>query len=199
MKLHYSSAFIVAGLLAALPARADDGLTRIGQTPAVDCFKAAATISRTGNALSDMQRNHAMKNCAQALNGNLLDKDRIATLVNRGTIEAASGELDSSLADYDAALSLNPSNADVYINRGTAFMRGARYEEARADFDKALSLQPTNSYIAYFNRGMALEKSGNLTAAYADYKQAVALAPDYQPAKAELARFQTVTRPSSHG
>jgi tetratricopeptide (TPR) repeat protein len=199
MKLHHTSAFVVAGFLAAMPAHADGTVTRIGQTPATDCFNAAATVSRTGIALSDVVHKNALANCAEALTDKITAKDRVATLVNRGTIEAASGDIDSSLADYNAALALNPNMADTYIDRGSALMRAGRYQDARADFDKALSLGPTNTYIAYFDRGMALEKSGNLTAAYADYKQAVALAPDYQPARVELSRFQTVARTSGHG
>jgi tetratricopeptide (TPR) repeat protein len=199
MKLHYTSAFVIAGLLAAMPARADGAVTRIGQTSGTDCFNAAATVSRTGIALSEAVRKNALTSCAEALTDKITAKDRVATLVNRGTIEASFGDIDSSLADYNAALALNPNMADTYIDRGSALMRAARYEEARADFDKALSLGPTNTYIAYFDRGMALEKSGNLTAAYEDYKQAVALAPDYQPARVELSRFQTVARTSGHG
>lgn len=198
MKLHLTSALVFASLLGAVSAHADDALSGIGQTPASGCFKAAAMVSRTGTALPGALRKDALENCAQALGEKLTPKDRIATLVNRGAIEAASGDIDSSLSDYDAALTINPNNADVYINRGSALIRAARFEEARNNFDKALSLGPTNAYVAYFNRGMAQEKSGNLTAAYADYKQAAMLAPDYQPAKAVLARFQTA-RPSEHG
>jgi tetratricopeptide (TPR) repeat protein len=198
MKLHLTSALVFASLLGAVSAHADDALAGIGQTPATNCFKAAAMVSRTGTALPGVLRKDALGSCAEALDEKLTAKDRIATLVNRGTIEAASGDVGSSLSDYDAALAINPDMADIYINRGSVLIRAARYEEARTSFDKALSLGPTNAYIAYFDRGMAHEKAGNLTAAYADYKQAAKLAPDYQPARAVLARFQTA-QPSDHG
>jgi tetratricopeptide (TPR) repeat protein len=197
MKLHYTTAFVVAGLLAALPAHAAG--TTIGQTPAADCFNAAQTVSRTGNALSETVRVAALSSCAEALTAKISPKDRIATLVNRGTIEAASSNIDASLGDYDAALALNPNMADIYIDRGSALMRVARYEEARVSFDRAVSLGGANTYMAYFNRAMAEEKAGNVASAYQDYKQAVALAPDYQPAKAELARFQPATRAGDKG
>ena len=199
MKLHYTTAFVVAGLLGAMPAHAAGTITTIGQTPATDCFNAAQTVSRTGNALSEPVRASVLASCAQALSDKISPKDRIATLVNRGTIEAASSNIDASLADYDAALALNPNMADIYIDRGSALMRAARYEEARVSFDKAVSLGGANTYMAYFNRAMAEEKAGSVASAYQDYKQAVALAPDYQPAKSELARFQTVARPGSKG
>jgi tetratricopeptide (TPR) repeat protein len=199
MKLHYASVLVVAGLVAAMPAHADGAITRIGQTPAIDCFNAANKVSHTGAALPDVLRNHAMSSCAEALTEKMTAKDRIATLVNRGTIEAASSDLDSAITDYNTALALNPKMADIYIDRGSALMRAARFEDARADFNTALSLGPTNTYIAYFDRGMAQEKMGDIKAAYQDYKQAASLAPDYQPAKAELSRFQTVVRSSGNG
>jgi len=201
MKLHYATALLVAGLLGAMPAYAasSDSNSTIGQSPAADCFNAAQAVSRPGNALSEPARVAALSNCAEALSGKISSKDRTATLVNRGTIEAASGDLTSSLADYDAALALNPKMADIYIDRGSALMRVARYEEARASFDHAVSLGGANTYIAFFNRAMAEEKSGNVNSAYLDYKQAVALAPNYQPAKDELARFQTVLRVRGQG
>ena len=199
MKLHYTTALVVAGLLGAIPAHAAGTTTTIGQTPATDCFNAAQSVSRTGNALSETVRVAVLLSCAEALTAKISPKDRIATLVNRGTIEAASGDIDSSLADYDAALTINPNMADIYIDRGSALMRVARYEEARTSFDKAVSLGGANAYMAYFNRAVAEEKAGNVAGAYQDYKQAVALAPDYQPAKAELARFQTVARPGGKG
>ena len=195
MKLHYKTALIVAGLLGAMPAYAasSDTSTTIGQPPAADCFNAAQAVSRPGNALSEPARAAALANCAQALSAKISAKDRIATLINRGTIEAASGDVTSSLADYDAALAMNPKMGDIFINRGTALMRVARYEEARVSFDQAVSLGGANTYIAYFNRAMAEEKGGNVNSAYLDYKLAVASAPNYQPAKNELARFQAVS------
>jgi tetratricopeptide (TPR) repeat protein len=193
MKLHYANAFVVAGLLGAMPAHA--AATAPVKAPAAACFDAAQTVSLYGKALPDVANKDALSNCATALSNNKMTaKDRIATLVNRGTIEAASGDVTSSLADYDAALVLNPKMADIFINRGTALMRAARYEEARASFDEAVLLGGTNTYIAYFNRAMAEEKVGNINGASQDYKLALAMAPNYQPAKNELARLQTMPR-----
>jgi tetratricopeptide (TPR) repeat protein len=192
MKLHYTNALVVAGLLAAMPAHAADAQT--GKSPAASCFDAAQMISHSGNALPNGLDKDALSNCTEALSNKLATKIRIATLINRGTIEAATGDITSSLADYSNALAMNPNMPDIYINRGTALMRAARYEEARASFDEAVSLGGANTHIAYFNRALAEEKVGNILNAYRDYKRAAALAPDYQPAKKELARFHAVPR-----
>jgi tetratricopeptide (TPR) repeat protein len=187
MKLHYMNVFVVAGLLGAMPAHAAGAAA--GKTPAASCFDAAQTVSHAGALDKD-----ALANCTEALSNKMSAKDRIATLINRGTIEAASGDITSSLADYGTAIAMNPNMPDTYINRGTTLMRAARYEEARASFDQAVSLAGTNTHVAYFNRALVEEKLGNIRDAYRDYKRAAALAPDYQPAKKELARFRVVPR-----
>ena len=192
MKLHYASTVLIAGLLGVMPVQA--AVATIGLTPAAGCFQAAATASHTGSALSKIPLRDALAGCTEALADKLRPEDRVATLVNRGTIEAAAGDTDKALADYDAALALRPGMADIYIDRGAVLMRALRYEDARADFDKALSLGVNRAYIAYFDRGMAHEKSGNAAAAYLDYKHTLALAPDFQPAKDELSRFRIEER-----
>jgi tetratricopeptide (TPR) repeat protein len=202
MKLHYTVALLVTGLFGAMPANAADTSSSqltVGQTPSTDCFNAAQAISGSGGALPGFQRNDALASCTQALSGKMIAKDRIATLVNRGNIEAASGDVTLALADYDAALAMNPKIADIYIDRGSALMRATRYDEARASFDQAVVLGGANAYFAYFNRALAEEKAGDINGAYQDYKQAVALAPNYQPARSELARFQVVPRAKNQG
>jgi tetratricopeptide (TPR) repeat protein len=202
MKLYYTAALLVAGLLGAMPANAADTSSSqltVGQTPSTDCFNAAQALSGSGNALPGFQRNDALASCTQALSSKMIAKDRIATLVNRGNIEAASGDVTSALADYDAALAMNAKMADIYIDRGSALMRATRYDEARASFDQAVALGGANAYFAYFNRALAEEKAGDINSAYQDYKQAVALAPNYQPARSELARFQVVPRAKTQG
>jgi Tfp pilus assembly protein PilF len=151
-------------------------------------------VSRTGNALPEFLNNTAMASCNDALASKLMVKDRVATLVNRGTLEAAALNIDAALADYDAALALRPQMADVHLDRGAALMRADRYDQARAEFDKALAMGTKSAHIAYLDRGMAEEKSGDVSAAYRDYKQALVVNPNFQEARAELSRFQVEER-----
>ena len=50
----------------------------------------------------------------------------VEAFANRGTAYAIAGSLDSAIADYTSALSLNPNLSGVYDNR-------ARVEEAKSD------------------------------------------------------------------
>src|SRR5580692_44210 len=168
MKFYNILALAVTGLLGVVPASA--AILAIGQPVGTVCLNGATTVSRTGAALPLVERNHALASCNEVLADKIPAKDRIAALVSRGTIEAASGDINASLTDYDAALAMNPNMADVYIDRGAALMRAQRYEEARSNLDQAISLGTASSYLAYFDRGMAQEKSGNVVGAYHDYK-----------------------------
>lgn len=173
-------------------------VTVIGQNQTQSCFSAAGQSARKGNMLSEPAYREALQQCTEALAGKQILTDRVATLVNRGTIEAAAGDTEASLADYGAALELAPDRADIYVDRGVALFRGKRSLEAVAEFTRALSLRPETPERVYFDRAMALEDSGDLRGAYADYRQAAALNPSWDAPARELTRFRVVpARPVS--
>jgi tetratricopeptide (TPR) repeat protein len=185
------STFLAIALLGALPAHAATQM--IGDTPAIACAKAAAE-EHPGANISMPSHRGALALCNKALADKLLPDDRTATLVNRGIINAASGNTEAALADYNQALARAPELSGAWLNRGAVLLQAGRFQEARADFDRALALNTDRPAIAYFNRGMANEKLGAIPAAYHDYKQAQTLAPDFKPAGVELARFQVTGR-----
>jgi tetratricopeptide (TPR) repeat protein len=189
MKLIMSSA--IAALFAIAPVHA--ATTMAGDTPTIACAKAAAAETPDAQ-FSQATRRDALAQCNAALADKIAEKDRTATLINRGIILAAAGDVNAALNDYSAALERDPSITNAYINRGSALLRASRFEEARADFDRAITMGTNQPTLAYFNRGMANEKLGALTAAYRDYKKAQSLSPDFKPASTELARFQVINR-----
>ncbi len=81
-----------------------------------------------------------------------------------------------ALADADAALRLDPNNAEAYMVRGN--VHSLRWEErqARTDYDRALQLAPGSVDILNF-AGDDYEFSGNLRAAERLKRQAMALDP----------------------
>lgn len=189
MKLPLAMSVIVFAALSAAPSFAAN--QTIGLNAAADCASAAQAQSR--NLPVPSGRQDAIATCSMALDGMLSKSNRTATLANRGMLEAAANHSSAALADFNAALSRDPSLADVYVNRGAALLRAGHYGEARADFDHALNLKTSNAAVAYLDRGMAQEKSGDVAAAYRDYKQALQIAPDFEPAKVELARFHVAS------
>ena len=81
-----------------------------------------------------------------------------------------------ALADADAALRLDPDNAEAYMVRGNVHSVRWEVAAARADYDRALRLAPGSVDILNF-AGDDYEFSGNLRAAEHLKRQAMALDP----------------------
>src|SRR6476661_879989 len=52
-----------------------------------------------------------------------------------------------AIADFDAALRINPTHVRAYLNRGNANFAQGDYDRAIADFGNALRLEPRNVAI----------------------------------------------------
>jgi tetratricopeptide (TPR) repeat protein len=101
--------------------------------------------------------------------------------INRGPAYENLGQLDKALADYDTAISLNPSSYEVYNNRGIIFEKMGRLDKAIEDYTMSIILNLSN-FDAYNNRGIVYGKMGQLDRAIADYDIAIRLNPFYHRA-----------------
>jgi Tfp pilus assembly protein PilF len=128
--------------------------------------------------------------CTAALErGSLMRDGLIATRVNRGVVLLRRNDPAGALADFDAAIALDPENGDAHSNRGTALLVARQPGLAVDALTRALTLGPTEPHKAYYNRGAAREALGDLAGAYDDYSTALRIKPDWGPAEAEIARF----------
>jgi tetratricopeptide (TPR) repeat protein len=84
--------------------------------------------------------------------------------------------LPQAIADYSAAIAVNPSFYDAYNNRGVLLERQGQDDKALADYNAAIALRPSNVQ-AYINRGLVLERTGQIDKALADFDRAIALDP----------------------
>lgn len=178
--------FLTATALAfAAPAVA--GVMVIGNSSARMCYEAADSTSSAVRALDY---------CDNALSeGALSDRDRVATLVNRGIIKMRKGDYDAAIVDFDSAIAQDNQQAEAYLNKGVALLRGStNYAKAVPLFTTALEKNTRRPELAYLGRGMAHEMNGQIKAAYLDYKKAQALAPEWDEPAMELARFKIVRR-----
>lgn len=155
------------------------------QRPGPACFDAAQQVGPSARGIAA---------CSRALDSrHLAPHDRAATLVNRGILKAREGSFAASIADYDAALAVDPGLAEAHINKGIALNAlGGHAEAAIAALTAGLALHPANAAIAYYARGIADEMAGAVRDAYADYNQAARLAPDWDAPADELRRFAVV-------
>lgn len=75
----------------------------------------------------------------------------------RGKELAAAGRLDSAIAEYDVALSINPMFAPALAERGVAWFRKGNLDRALADYDIALRINPHDE-MTKKNRATALDR-----------------------------------------
>jgi len=157
-----------------------------GDSRAQDCFRSAGIASQIHYATHS-----EIEDCTYALEfGALSQRDRAATLVNRGIIYMALEEYERAIKDYTAAKKLNPDFGEVYINVGNVFFLGKLYDKAIEEYTAALEKSTTRRHIAYFNRAMAYEKLGDFASAETDYKAVMELRPDWSLPQARLQQLQ---------
>jgi tetratricopeptide (TPR) repeat protein len=163
-------------------------VTVIGNSNARMCYEAAE--SKTANNLGSIDR------CDQALTGEGLTRyDETATYVNRGILKLRLNRIDEAIADFDAAIRLDPDQAEAYVNKGIAMLRReGRWSDAIALFDTGIEKRTRRPAIAYYGRAVANEMGGRIKQAYLDYRQASLIEPKWREPRAELARF-TVRQP----
>jgi tetratricopeptide (TPR) repeat protein len=82
------------------------------------------------------------------------------------------GKEDAALADYDKALSIDPTNVEFYDYRGDSLIAKGDLDRAIANYDQAIRIDPTYA-AAYFSRGRAYEAKGDIEHARASYQAAL--------------------------
>jgi len=91
---------------------------------------------------------------------------------------ATAAELDErALADFQAAVELDPANWKPLHNRGVSRALAGQWDEALEDFSRVVQLKPDHAN-AWFNRGEVRAERGERELAVADYTQAIELKPE---------------------
>jgi tetratricopeptide (TPR) repeat protein len=94
----------------------------------------------------------------------------------RGTARLERGDCTGAIADYSAALRLDPSRIDISKKRGQASLEVGDADGALADFDTVLRIDPQDA-AAYRGRSAARLLRGDAAGAEADAAAALALGP----------------------
>lgn len=179
------SSIVIAALLAAVGSPAFGSVTVIGSSSARMCFEAADSQTRPTPV--------ELRRCDDAFaEGTMSRHDTVATHVNRGILRLRRGDTGAAVADFDAAIALDPQQPEAYLNKGAALIRLNDPAEAHRLFTVALEHHTRRPEIAHFGRAIANEVLGNARAAYNDYRRASELDPDWDEPRAELRRFRIV-------
>ena len=175
---------LIIALFAAWTAQAQsaDSAITFGTTDAELCYNAAEMGGASTTSL-----NH----CDAALKDrSLFKKDRIATLINRGILYNHLGDYTAAIADFEAALALNPKASAAYVNRGNSYFATRQFDLAIDDYSTSLQMSPRNPYIAHYNRGLVNEVRQQEELAFADFVRVTELRPDWEPALARVQQYR---------
>ncbi len=126
--------WIGAAVFALTAANASAAVFVIGSAAAESCYESATHQRYTRDDL---------ETCSLALSDEpLTRRDRAATLVNRGIIHLHRGANEQALADFDAAIAMQPEMAEGHTNRAAALLETRDYRGALDAATRSLSLSP---------------------------------------------------------
>ena len=128
----------------------------------------AALLSRAGAFGRKGDYEHAIEDATQVI---ALAPSPVA-YYTRALAYHDGGDDMRAIADCDAALGMQPDNANALFVRGAAYQGLAAYSEAIRDFTKVLKLDPKR-VDAQFSRGAARFSSGQYEGAVEDLSRAI--------------------------
>jgi tetratricopeptide (TPR) repeat protein len=100
-------------------------------------------------------------------------QDLWVAYLNRGVAESERGDRRAALADFDAALRLNPKADKALNSRAVCHTYLGDRSAALRDFDSAIRLNPDSSYLV--NRGILKRDTGDFDGALKDFSAVIAL------------------------
>ncbi len=99
---------------------------------------------------------------------------------NRGNIHGIAGNYDAAIADFTAALEINPADELALFNRGMTYATQSDDQAAIADFTRAIDARAAHGGTfaeSLLQRGRAHRREGNYQAAVVDLHAAAEAAP----------------------
>lgn len=94
----------------------------------------------------------------------------------RGVAQRKAKNFEASVADFQKAANLIPTNASVYSEMGVTQFHMRQLSSALQNMNKAQELEPNNPY-RYSSRAYIKDACGDLAGAIADYKHCIKLDP----------------------
>jgi tetratricopeptide (TPR) repeat protein len=159
-----------------------DSVVTFGNTDAELCYSAAEMAKIPAGSLD---------HCNAALRDRTLTKkNRVATLINRGVLFNHRGDFTAAIADFEAALALDPAASAAYVNRGNTYFYSRKFDRAIEDYSTSLQMNPRNPHLAHYNRGLVNEAMREGKLAFADFLRANELQPDWEPALTRVQQYR---------
>lgn len=142
----------------------------------------AQPASDDAKSCASQDPNIVVPSCSALISsGQLNVSNKAIAYFNRGLAYLRQKNLDRAIADFDQAITLNPTLAEAYGNRGNAYFEKDEIGRAVADFSQVIFFAPKD-LGGYSNRCRAYLRMGNVNDAIADCSRAIEINPGYAPA-----------------
>jgi serine/threonine protein kinase/tetratricopeptide (TPR) repeat protein len=135
----------------------------------------------------------ALADYRRALKRNLSDDLRYVLLVNRGGLHVQSGQLESAIADLEAAIRLKPGPFQAYQHLASVYQQQGQTSKAAAELTRAIAhtSDPTSLAGLHRSRALLVANHADLTpeqrdAAIADLDEALRRQPGTSPRAADV-------------
>jgi tetratricopeptide (TPR) repeat protein len=110
------------------------------------------------NAAGTDDDDKAVELCTALIdNENTVKADRVKALIARGGAYARKDMVDRAISDYDSALAMDPTLADIFNARGELWRKKGDRPKALADFGAAIKLNPDHAAARANHKSLALE------------------------------------------
>ncbi len=131
--------------------------------------------------VSDCEGNNLKRKiaaCSRLIQSGLLDGKPLASAHNnRGVGLIRTGRNTLAIAEFDAAIRVDPKHYTARINRGSAYVENGQLDKALSDYNTAIQLKPDLAG-AYDRRGLVYFFQGAFKSALADLNKAIDLDPN---------------------
>ncbi len=149
---------------------------------ALQLFKIGVEQQRAG------QNRQAVASLTNAMNTRALrGADAGRAVFDRGVAYDALGNTKAAIADYSAALHLDPSLSAAHNNRGNAYRRTGQIENAKRDYLAALNCPGVVRQYPYYGMGLIAAQQGDRAGARAYFQKALTADPAFALAAQGLA------------
>jgi tetratricopeptide (TPR) repeat protein len=135
----------------------------------------------------------AIEACSTELAGSA-GTARALPLTNRANAYAQKGMHEKAIADYTAALRIDPNNASAFRNRGLVYLKQKNYALALADLDRAIDLESAALRKPYGYRARTYVALGQYEKAIEDFTMAIRNDASNMDLRSERARAKQAAR-----
>lgn len=110
---------------------------------------------------------------------------RAEALLNRGIVQMEATNADAAIADFTAAIALNPEYPAIYAHRAEAYQDTGQLDLALTDLGVVIRLLPEDA-DGYADRGEVHLRLGDRDKAVSDFRAALKLEPGNEQAREGL-------------